>query len=353
MKRWEEYQHQAAGLLRELGFSAEVDAQLAEANGAIHAIDVAARRTVAGVDLLWIVECKYWSKPVDMGAVRDLRTLVLDLGADRGLLMSESRFQSGAILAAKQKNITLTNLDDLRANAADEILAARVAMAEKRLMDLSLRVNRDLRPSTLRTVHMLASLAARLPPHVVQQFAARPEAIEFVHGITEVQRLVKELTLDDHLEFTPHPGEVALPWRPGADGKVLDGVVVDLHYTTQALYQGKLGQWPAMCVSASKEVRPETGREVKPERNIGFIEPKPGVLTDWIKPQLPDLGEVKLAWSMPQLIDVIEPKLAGLEEKISAQEARSDQTPRPPWLPFFEPGKTLHPPHPWKRGVSD
>jgi hypothetical protein len=27
MKRWEEYQHQAAGLLRELGFSAEVDAQ--------------------------------------------------------------------------------------------------------------------------------------------------------------------------------------------------------------------------------------------------------------------------------------------------------------------------------------
>ena len=32
-----------------------------------------------------------------MGAVRDLRTLVLDLGADHGLLMSESAFQSGAV----------------------------------------------------------------------------------------------------------------------------------------------------------------------------------------------------------------------------------------------------------------
>ena len=74
---------------------------LAEANGAVHAIDVAARRTVAGVDLLWIVECKYWNKPVDMGAVRDLRSLVLDLGADRGLLMSESGFQSGAIRTAR------------------------------------------------------------------------------------------------------------------------------------------------------------------------------------------------------------------------------------------------------------
>ena len=95
MKRWEEYQHQAAELLRELGFTAEVNASLTEANGAVHAIDVAARRTVAGVELLWIVECKYWNKPVPIEKVVALRTLVLDLGADRGLLMSESGFQSG------------------------------------------------------------------------------------------------------------------------------------------------------------------------------------------------------------------------------------------------------------------
>jgi hypothetical protein len=314
MKRWEEYQHQAAALLRELGFTAKVDAWLVEANGAIHAIDVAARRTVAGVDLLWIVECKYWSKPVDMGAVRDLRTLVLDLGADHGLLMSENAFQSGAVMAAKGKSLTLTSLDDLRANAADEILAARLALAEKRLMDLSLRVNRDLRPFTSRTEHRLASLAARLPPEVAEEFAARPEAIEYIPGLMEVASRVEGLTMEDVLAFNLHPGEMALPWRPGADAEVMDLVALALHYVTVAFYQGRLGQWPAFCVPVNVEPR--------------------------------------LAWSMPQLLDVIEPKLLDLEGKVSEQEARADQTPRLPWFDFIKPG-TLPPPHPWSRGIPE
>jgi hypothetical protein len=49
------------------GFSAEVNARLTEANSAVHAIDAAARRTVAGVDLLWIVECKYWARRAPQG----------------------------------------------------------------------------------------------------------------------------------------------------------------------------------------------------------------------------------------------------------------------------------------------
>jgi len=64
-----QYQHQAAELLRELGFTAEVNARIAEANGAVHATDVLARRTVAGVDLLWIVECKHWNRRVPKGGV--------------------------------------------------------------------------------------------------------------------------------------------------------------------------------------------------------------------------------------------------------------------------------------------
>jgi hypothetical protein len=314
MKLWQQYQHQAAGLLRELGFSAEVDAQLAEANGAIHAIDVAARRTVAGVDLLWIVECKFWSKPVDMGAVRDLRTLVLDLGADHGLLMSESDFQSGAVMTSKQKNITLTSLDHLRANAADEILAARLALAEKRLMDLSLRVDRDLRPFTMRSAHELASLAARLPPEIVEEFAARPEAIEYAAGWLEVLSRVEGLTMDDARAFNLHPDEMALPWRPGVDTEVMDLVALALYYVTVALFQGRLGQWPTFCV--------------------------------------PVEGMPRLAWSMPQLLDVIEPKLIDLERKVSEQEAIADQTPRPPWYDTIKPG-TLPPPHPWRRGVPE
>jgi hypothetical protein len=114
MKRWEEYQHQAAELLRELGFSTEVNARLIEPNRTVHAIDVAARRTVAGVQLLWIVECKYWNRRVPIEKVLTLQALVSSLGADRGLLISEKGFQSGAVRTASQKNTTLTSLDDLR-----------------------------------------------------------------------------------------------------------------------------------------------------------------------------------------------------------------------------------------------
>lgn len=308
MEEWEQYQHRAAGLLRELGFSAEVDARLTEANGAFHAIDVAARRTIAGVDVLWIVECKYWKTPIPIGKVRELRGTVFDLGADRGLLMSESGFQSGAIRTARQKNITLTSLDDLRADAADEILATRVTAAEKRLMDLALRVNRDLRPFAEQTPRMLAAFAARFPPEVVEGFAARPEAIDFVEGIGEVWSRVEDLTPEDHLAFMAHPGEMAMPWQPGVDQNVMDGVAAATHYTTQALYQGRLGQWPAMS---------------------------------------PAPGAIKLSWSMAQLIDVVESMLPDLERKAAEQEARAARTPRLQWFDIIEPGTMPLPRDAW------
>ncbi len=72
MRKWQIYQHDAADLLAELGFTAVVNDQLAEPNGTVHAVDVSARRTVGGVELLWIVECKLWNKrvPKEKVAVR-------------------------------------------------------------------------------------------------------------------------------------------------------------------------------------------------------------------------------------------------------------------------------------------
>src|SRR5262249_32681800 len=155
---WEQYQHQTAELLRELGFTADVNHSLHEPNGAKHAVDVSARRTIAGISLLWVVECKLWNTRVPIEKVAALKGIVDSVGADRGLLMWESGFQSGAVLTARQKNITLSSLADLRANAADELLAARVRAAEERLMNLALLVNRDLRPLALQDGRRLPAL---------------------------------------------------------------------------------------------------------------------------------------------------------------------------------------------------
>jgi hypothetical protein len=138
--------------------------------------------------------------------------------------------------------------------------------------------------------------------------------MQYVHGLGEVHSRVGGLTMEDALAFNLHPDEMALPWRPGADAEVMDLVALALHYVTVALYQGRLGQWPAFCVPVNVQPR--------------------------------------LAWSMPQLLDVIEPKLLDLEVKVSEQEAIADQTPRPPWFDIIKPG-TLPPPHPWRRGVNE
>ena len=221
-----------------------------------------------------------------------MQSIVADIGADRGLLISEKGFQPGAHEMARAKNITLCSTGYLRMHAAEELLAVRVAAAEKRLMDLALRVNRDPRPFALQDARMFRAFAARLRPEDVEEFTTRPAAIDYVDGLVEVTNRIEGFSMDDQLAFMTHPAEMTLPWRPGVDHDVMDGAAAAIHYTTQALYQGRLGHWPAMC---------------------------------------PANGHPKLAWSMPQLIEVVESILGGLEQKVIEQEGKAARIPRPAW----------------------
>lgn len=286
MERWEEYQYQAADLLSELRFSTEVDASLTEANGAVHAIDVAARRTVAGVDLLWIVECKYWNKPVDMGAVRDLRSLVLDLGADRGLLMSESGFQSGAISTAKEKNITLSSLADLREKASDELLAAQVAAVEQRVLNVTQKIIRDLRTFSAGIPHVLPIMASKLTADDWHELAARPEAPDFFSGVADLAQRIGAEGIGDFVPPGTDLSDIQRRWKEGIDPAVMDMISGEIGQMTQALDQGKLGNWPIVCLAA-------TGP--------------------------------KLAWGMQQLLGAVESKLAVLEEMVAREEGKATQ----------------------------
>lgn len=65
----------------------------------------------------WIIECKAWKNNIPKEKVTALSAIVQDVGADRGFLLSEVGFQSGAIRAARSSNITLTSLEDLSFSA--------------------------------------------------------------------------------------------------------------------------------------------------------------------------------------------------------------------------------------------
>jgi hypothetical protein len=62
--------------------------------------------------------------------------VVEDIGADRGLLFSESGFQAGAIYAAQNTNITLTSLAEFENNLATEVSSARAKVLDEKIAGL-------------------------------------------------------------------------------------------------------------------------------------------------------------------------------------------------------------------------
>ena len=92
---WKQYQEGVAQLFRELGCNVATDLVVEGVRGK-DAIDVSIRFVRFGLRQHWIVECKLWGRPVPKEKVRALKSIVDNIGADRGLLIAEAGHQSGA-----------------------------------------------------------------------------------------------------------------------------------------------------------------------------------------------------------------------------------------------------------------
>jgi restriction system protein len=86
-----------------------------------------------------------------------LREIVLDVGADKGILLAESGFQSGAVEAATLTNVHVTSLLNLRSTASADIVAMRlrelfdrVEVCKERYWNIpkEKRIDCGLRPDT-------------------------------------------------------------------------------------------------------------------------------------------------------------------------------------------------------------
>lgn len=153
---WYAYQEEAAELFRSIGLVAETNVTLKGVRTS-HAIDVVVKSQHAGFSILWLVECKHWKTPVTKLHVLGLREIVADLGADRGILLCEVGFQSGAHEAANLTNVQLTSLAKVRGTAGHDIAAMRLrelfdraALCRERYWDLSkdVRIRHGLRPDS-------------------------------------------------------------------------------------------------------------------------------------------------------------------------------------------------------------
>lgn len=151
---WKDYQEQTATFFRSIGFEAETDKKIQGAR-ASHDVDVYVTSSVAGFSVQWVIECKHWKTPVCKLHVVGLREIVSDIGADRGIILCEAGFQSGAIEAANLTNLQLTSLKSLKESSKEAVYAIRltnlydrVKDCEKRYWDIpkSVRIDYGLRP---------------------------------------------------------------------------------------------------------------------------------------------------------------------------------------------------------------
>ncbi|WP_406307999.1 restriction endonuclease [Streptomyces griseoaurantiacus] len=134
-KEWEEYQTKVSEILSQFGFATKVEEVIEGARGR-HEIDVTARIRYAGIEQLWIVECKKWKRPVPKERILAFSSIVDDVGADRGLIFAEGGFQAGAVRASRNTSITLTNLTDFLNNSASELSSIKVSDLVRRIAGL-------------------------------------------------------------------------------------------------------------------------------------------------------------------------------------------------------------------------
>lgn len=122
---WNDYQEEAAALFRSMGLDASTNVKI-QGVRTTHDVDVVVKSHHAGFDITWLVECKHWKSAVSKLHVLALREIVSDTGSDRGILLCEAGFQSGAIEAAKLTNVLVTSLENVRLTAGGDIASMRL-----------------------------------------------------------------------------------------------------------------------------------------------------------------------------------------------------------------------------------
>ena len=102
---WKELQNFVAEYLIAAGYKAITPYEIDTARGKVE-IDVCIESPYDLVKRI-VCECKYWSTPVTKEKIHAFRTVVHDCGAELGIIISKSGYQSGAIEAAKFSNVRL------------------------------------------------------------------------------------------------------------------------------------------------------------------------------------------------------------------------------------------------------
>jgi len=135
---WYKFQEEICNYFRSLGAHAETNVNILGIRTS-HAIDILVKTKFLGQDLIWIVEAKKWNSKVNKLQVLGLRTIIDDIGADKGFIISEKGFQSGAIESAQKTNVQLMTYSELKTVTKELIQSEIICTYKDRLILLENR----------------------------------------------------------------------------------------------------------------------------------------------------------------------------------------------------------------------
>lgn len=110
---WRELQNAVGRLLAECGFAVEIEKKIETVRGTVE-LDVFAQEEVKGRRYSIVVECKHWKSRIPQNVVHGFRTVVADLGANIGYIVSTAGFQEGAFKARELTNVELVTWEQLQ-----------------------------------------------------------------------------------------------------------------------------------------------------------------------------------------------------------------------------------------------
>jgi len=113
---WKELEIKVFSLLKGLGYKTKRNARIKGVRGK-HQVDVVASFEFGGLFYSVIVECKYWNCKVKKAQVATLSSVVSDIGAEKGIIISIRGFQKGALELAKNSNIDLLTFEEFAKKA--------------------------------------------------------------------------------------------------------------------------------------------------------------------------------------------------------------------------------------------
>lgn len=113
--KWKRFEDLAAQIQKSLAPYASViqnDKILGRNSGVYREIDIAIRKNIGQYELLIVIDCKDYKKPVDVKGVEEFIGLVKDVGANKGALIAAMGFSEAAKNRANSAGIDLHRLID-------------------------------------------------------------------------------------------------------------------------------------------------------------------------------------------------------------------------------------------------